>query len=1079
VTRARLAPGTAAALLLLAALVLAAPASAMTRHQAANRALASLGSRHGGGPVVVLGLKTPLRPGTRVKQAGRILMKVRKERAFLFYEDATPFSLYQHRGRLALVGAKSGRVRITMVAASVVAGGTLPVHVTGTKTADSIYRVYYRVSSNLDATSSQTETESASQSASTDPGNPLPPNSPPKAARQDVRAKQDSPKQIHLVGSDDDGDFITFGITQQPDHGTLSGAPPDVIYTPAPGYLGRDSFAFKTYDDVAQSDTAKVTIDVVPLGSPPVATASAGCTAYTEQTPAVVVDGLMDVSDPDDTTLESATVRVAVNFQDGDELLFTDQNGIVGSYDDLTDVLHLNGTASVADYQTALRSIRYRNLSNGSPTPTKDVAFTVNDAGSDSAPATKQLCITEAGPNDKPTVASSEGVLSYVENDGPLPLDGIVDVFDPDSGQLSGASVKFTASQPSEEEEVDPGDPGSVTTTFAPAEDSLAFVDQNGITGSYNAATGALTLSGLASVADYQTALRSVTYENSSENPSEETRIVRFQVTDSSGANSVPSSRQIFVSRVNDAPVVTPSDGATGYTEGDPATAVDLGLTVGDVDDTNIEGGQVSISDGFEPGDELIYTDQNGISGSYNSGTGELALTGTASVADYQTAVRSIEFRGTSDTPPATKTILFGVNDGELDSPPATKTISVTAVNDKPALVASDGSQAFTEGDAPVDVDDGISASDVDSADFVGATAQISAGLTAGDSLAVATQNGISGVYNSGTGVLTLTGTASVADYQTALRSITYENGSDDPTAATRTVTFQVDDGGATDNLSDPVSRDIAVTPVNDAPVVTTSAGSTAYAEGDPATEVDAGATVADADDASLEGATVKISSGYEAGDELAFVDQNGISGAYDSGELTLTGSSSVANYEAALRSVKFGHSGDPVVTTSRTVDFTVNDGDTDSNTASKTVDITPPVNDAPVVTTSGGSTPYAEGDPATDLDSEVIVTDADDTDLESAVVKITSGFEAGDELVFVDQAGISGVYNSGTGELALTGTASVADYETALRSIQFGHSGDPVVGTSRTVDITVNDGDTDSNTASKAIDITLLPPEQ
>jgi len=250
----------------------------------------------------------------------------------------------------------------------------------------------------------------------------------------------------------------------------------------------------------------------------------------------------------------------------------------------------------------------------------------------------------------------------------------------------------------------------AITAAFVPGQDVLGFTDQNGITGSYNATTGALTLSGLASVADYQTALRSVTYANSSENPSEETRIVRFQVTDSSGANSVPSSRQIFISRVNDAPVVTPSDGVTGYTEGDPATAVDLALTVGDVDDTNIEGGQVSISDGFEPGDELLYTDQNGISGSYNSGTGELALTDTASVANYQAAVRSIEFRGTSDPPPVTKTILFGVNDGELDSPPATKTISVTAVNDKPALVASGGSQSFTEGDSPVNVDTGISA---------------------------------------------------------------------------------------------------------------------------------------------------------------------------------------------------------------------------------------------------------------------------------------------------------------------------------------------------------------------------------
>jgi hypothetical protein len=1079
VTRVRLAPTSGAALLTCAALMLvaASPASALSRHQAEKKALASMGSKQVKGSVVVFGLKKSLRPGTRVTQtradgSKKVLLRVRSERAFFFYEDSTPSSLYRHRGRVALVGAKSGRIRMSMVGTPLFTSGKLPVQVGSSNAAASIYRVYYKNSANVDAEPSSQEAASSTTSGSTE--SLTHPNSPPKADRQELRAKQNSPKHITITGSDDDGDMLQFAITRQPNHGTISGAPPDLTYTPDPGYLGRDFFLFKSYDEIAQSNTAKVGINVVPLGSPPVVTTSAGCTAYTEQTPAVVVDSLVGVTDPDDTTLDSATVRVSVNFQDGDEFLFTDQNGITGSYDDLTDVLHLTGTASVADYQTALQSVRYRNLSNGNPTTTKDVEFTVNDAGNDSAPATKQLCIAQTGPNDKPTVETSEGSLSYLENDGPLPLDGIVSVLDVDSAQLSGASVKFTASQPSEEEEVDPGAPGSVTTTYQPGEDSLGFVNQNGITGSYNSTTGALTLSGPASVEDYQTALQSVTYENSSENPSEEPRIVRFQVTDSSGANSAPSSRQIFVSRVNDAPVVTTTDGAGGYTEGDPATAIDSGLTVGDVDDTNIEGGQVSISDGFEPGDELVYVNQNGINGAYNTVTGELTLTGSASVADYQAAVRSIEFRGTSDNPPITKTILYGVSDGELDSPPATRTISVTGVNDKPVLVASAGSQSFTEGGAPVAVDTGISASDVDSATFTGATAQISAGLTPGDVLAVATQNGISGAYNSGTGVLTLTGAASVADYETALRSITYENGSDDPTAATRTVTFQVDDGGATSNLSDPVSRDVAVTPVNDAPVVTTSAGSTGYVEGDPATEVDTGATVADADDADIESAVVKISSGFEAGDDLAFADQNGITGVYVGGELTLTGSSSVANYEAALRSVKFGHSGDPVTSASRTVDFTVNDGDADSNTASKTIDISPPPNDAPVVITSGGSTPYAEGDPATDLDSELVVTDADDTDLESAVVKISSGFEAGDDLAFVDQNGITGVYVGG--ELTLTGSSSVANYEAALRSIQFGHSGDPVVGTSRTVDITVNDGDDDSNTASKTVDITPLP---
>jgi hypothetical protein len=85
--------------------------------------------------------------------------------------------------------------------------------------------------------------------------------------------------------------------------------------------------------------------------------------------------------------------------------------------------------------------------------------------------------------------------------------------------------------------------------------------------------------------------------------------------------------------------------------------------------------------------------------------------------------------------------------------------------------------------------------------------------------------------------------------------------------------------------------------------------------------------------------------------------------------------------------------------------------------------------------------------------------------------VRISSGFESGDQLVFVDQLGITGSYDSVTGVLTLTGTASIADYETALRSLAYRHTGDyPQV--SKTVEFKVNDGDADSNAALKTIDI-------
>ena len=71
------------------------------------------------------------------------------------------------------------------------------------------------------------------------------------------------------------------------------------------------------------------------------------------------------------------------------------------------------------------------------------------------------------------------------------------------------------------------------------------------------------------------------------------------------------------VTAVNDRPVVTA--GATvGFTEQGSAVVLDAGLTLSDADNTTLVGASVSI-DGFVAGDTLNFTNQNGITGSYDS----------------------------------------------------------------------------------------------------------------------------------------------------------------------------------------------------------------------------------------------------------------------------------------------------------------------------------------------------------------------------------------------------------------------------------------------------------------------------
>src|SRR5262245_18729585 len=91
------------------------------------------------------------------------------------------------------------------------------------------------------------------------------------------------------------------------------------------------------------------------------------------------------------------------------------------------------------------------------------------------------------------------------------------------------------------------------------------------------------------------------------------------------------------------------------------------------------------------------------------------------------------------------------------------------------------------------------------------------------------------------------------------------------------------------------------------APLALTGAGNTVtYAEGGVPVAVDPSLTVADSSTGSLVSATVAIATGLTPGDELAATAPTGITPSYANGTLTLSGSASLAAYQAVLRSVTF-----------------------------------------------------------------------------------------------------------------------------------------------------------------------------
>ncbi len=143
--------------------------------------------------------------------------------------------------------------------------------------------------------------------------------------------------------------------------------------------------------------------------------------------------------------------------------------------------------------------------------------------------------------------------------------------------------------------------------------------------------------------------------------------------------------------------------------------------------------------------------------------------------------------------------------DGEI-------TIAAVAL---PVLGGAGNTVSYQAVASVVPVDPALTLSDAGSASIASATVSITGGLLPSDLLKFTSQNGITGAYDSANGVLTLSGTASVANYQTALESIAYSSTSPDlenqGQDKTRTITWAVTDGsGSASNLVTSTVNEVA-----------------------------------------------------------------------------------------------------------------------------------------------------------------------------------------------------------------------------------------------------------------------------
>jgi Ca2+-binding RTX toxin-like protein len=533
-----------------------------------------------------------------------------------------------------------------------------------------------------------------------------------------------------LTGNDSDGDAeasqsLTVTAVSNAQGGSVSIVSGHVEFTPSADFNGTASFDY-TLSDGDLTDTGSASFTISAVNDAPVAVDDTLSSVNEDSGTRTITFASLTGNDSDGDLEAAQTLSVtAVSNASGGSV------SITGGHIEFTPDADFNGTASF-DY----------TLSDGDLTDTGSLSFAVtavNDApvaaddtlssaledsgtrvisfasltgnDSDGDPETTQtlsvtgvsnavggsVSITGGHVEFTPT-ANFNGAASfdYTLSDGALTDTGAVSfavtaVNDAPSGAdktittNEDTAYTFAASDFGFSDTADANSLAAVKITTLPAAGTLA------VTGA-----GSLSAGDLVSVADIN-AGKLVFTPAANANGSGYASFT-FQVQDNGGTSNggvdldqSANTITVNVTALNDAPVVDVNSTVT-HQVGGAATVLDGSITLTDVDNANLAGATISITANLQDGDALHFTNQNGITGSYNTATGVLTLTGSTSLANYETALESITF-STSSLSQLDRTVSFTVSDGSLASAVDTVTVDI----DPTVLFAAlDGTNGLT-----------------------------------------------------------------------------------------------------------------------------------------------------------------------------------------------------------------------------------------------------------------------------------------------------------------------------------------------------------------------------------------------
>jgi hypothetical protein len=850
--------------------------------------------------------------------------------------------------------------------------------------------------------------------------------------------------------------------------------------------------------DVVFNDTGRL---------PPVLGNLAASASYSAGATATTLSPSTTVSDPGGSTnLVSGTVSIAAGLATGDALAATTTGtSITATYN--AGVLSLSGSDTLAHYQQVLDSVSYSS-SNQNPTnygadPSRTLSWVVNDGTTSSATQTTTVNLT-GGPATATLFSPSAAPGTITEND-PSAVDLGVKFQASGNGSIIG--IRFYKGPQNTGTHT-----GDLWTTSGTLLASANFSNETASGWQQvNFSSPVSITAGATYIASYETTVGEYSVDSNYFTNSVTNGPLTAPSSSASGGNGVyaygspnPFPNNTFSasnywvdvvfspSATQTPPVLGNVAASAAYTEAASPTTLSSGATVGDPESANLVSGTVSITGGFLTGDTLgASTTGTSITATYNAGV--LNLSGSDTLAHYQQVLDSVSYSSTNQNPTnfgtdASRTVSWVVNDGTLNSAAQSTTVNITAVDNAPALSNVAASASYAAGATATTLSPAASASDVDNQNLASATVSITNGFLTGDTLAATiTGTSITASYSASTGVLSLSGSDTLAHYQQVLDSVSYSSTNQNPTNSGadpgRSVSWVVNDGtlnSATQTTAVSISTD-------QPPALSNVAASAAYTEAASPTTLSSGATVGDPDSANLVSGTVSITGGLATGDALAAtITGTSIIASYNAstGVLSLTGSDTLAHYQQVLDSVSYSSTSqnptnfgaDP----GRTISWVVNDGTLNSAAQSTTVNITA-VDNAPALSNVAASASYAAGATATTLSPAASASDVDNQNLASATVSITNGFLTGDTLAAtITGTSITASYSASTGVLSLSGSDTLAHYQQVLDSVSYSSTNQNPTNSgadpNRTVSWVVNDGTLNSTTQITTVNLSGGP---